>query len=201
MLNTVHALSSLISSPLLPEGTPLPGPQSGLLSNTRKLSVWGDMCWLSERIYWDGMPRQRAAGSGNSGDLLCHVFTVSGFRIMGFISRLPLACSYIWYDHGPSWWYTHLSAKVDSNMRASWRLARHIMGLHFLPPFGPSQIQSVSFQQQHHVPYVDLLLWDNLWGCKQSLLYLNKEGGFRQCFPNTFNNLCLMEVESKFQTG
>ena len=64
-----------------------------------------------------------------------------------------------------------------------------------------SQIQSVSFQQQHHVPYVDLLLWDNLWGCKQSLLYLNKEGGFRQCFPNTFNNLCLMEVESKFQTG
>ena len=34
MLNTVHALSSLISSPLLPEGAPLPGPQSGLLSNT-----------------------------------------------------------------------------------------------------------------------------------------------------------------------
>ena len=37
------------------------------------------------------MARQRAAGSGDPGELLCHVFTVSGFRIMGFISRLSLA--------------------------------------------------------------------------------------------------------------
>ena len=91
MLNTVHALSSLISSPLLPDGAPLPGPQSGLVSNTWKWSVSGDTCWLSERLYWDGMARQRAAGSGDPGELLCHVFTVSGFRIMGFISRLSLA--------------------------------------------------------------------------------------------------------------
>lgn len=183
----MHALSSLISSPLLPEGAPLPGPQSGLLSNTWQWSVWGDMCWLSERLSWDGMARQRA-GSGNPGELLCHVFTVSGFRIMGFVSRLSLAhhlaCSYIWHDCGPSCRYTHLSAKVDSIMRASWRLAGHIMGLHFLPPCGPSQILSVSFQQQHHVPYGDLLLWGNLWGCKRSSLYLNKAGGFSQCFPN-----------------
>ena len=91
MLNTVHALSSLISSPLLPDGAPLPGPQSGLLSNTWKWSVSGDTCWLSERLYWDGMARQTAAGSGDPGELLCHVFTASGFRIMGFISRLSLA--------------------------------------------------------------------------------------------------------------
>lgn len=100
----------------------------------------------SERLHWEGMARQRAAGSGNPGELLCHRFTVSGFRIMGFVSRLSLAChlacAYIWYDRGPSWRYTCLSAKVDSNMRASWRLAGHIMGLQRLPPFGSSQILS-----------------------------------------------------------
>ena len=56
----------------------------------------------SERLHWEGMARQRAAGSGNPGELLCHRFTVSDFRIMGFISRLSLArhlaCAYIWYD-------------------------------------------------------------------------------------------------------
>ena len=45
----------------------------------------------SERLHWEGLARQRAAGSGNPGELLCHRFTVSGFRVMGFVSRLSLA--------------------------------------------------------------------------------------------------------------
>lgn len=98
----------------------------------------------SERLHWEGVARQRAIGSGNPGELLCHRFAVSGFRITGFVSRLSLArlLACAWYDRGPSWRYTRLSAKVDSNMRVSWRLAGHIMGLQLLPPLGPSQILS-----------------------------------------------------------
>ena len=29
---------------LLQEGRPLPGPETGLLSNTQKWTVWGDTC-------------------------------------------------------------------------------------------------------------------------------------------------------------
>ena len=52
---------------LLQEGGPLPGPKTGLLSNTRKWIVWGDTCWQSKRLYWERAPRLRAVGWGNPG--------------------------------------------------------------------------------------------------------------------------------------
>ena len=57
---------------VLQEVRPLLGPESGLLSNTQKWSVCGHMCWQSRRLYWDGAPRERAAGWGNPGGL-CHM--------------------------------------------------------------------------------------------------------------------------------
>ena len=49
---------------------------------------------------------------------------------------------------------------MDSSMRASERLLEHIMRWNLFPPFGPSQILLLSFQQQHCVSYWELLLWD-----------------------------------------
>lgn len=145
------------------------------------------MCWLSERLSWDGMYRQRAAGSGNPGELLCHVFTVSGFRIMGSVSRLSLAhhlaCSYIWHDCGPSCRYTHLSAKVDSIMRASWRLAGHIMGLHFLLLVAPPKFCQLVFSSS-----TMFLMGTSC--CEATCEDASghhctwTKGGFSQCFPN-----------------
>ena len=39
----------------------------------------------------------------------------------------------------------HLSAKIESSVRLSGRLAGHILSWHLLPPFGLSQILPVSF--------------------------------------------------------
>ena len=39
---------------LLQEGGPLPGPGSGLLSNTQKWIVQGDTCADKARDYWKG---------------------------------------------------------------------------------------------------------------------------------------------------
>ena len=37
------------------------------------------VCWWSNRLYWEGAPRQRTGGWGNPGDLLCHVAHGLGF--------------------------------------------------------------------------------------------------------------------------
>ena len=79
---------------------------------------------------------------------------------------------------GPSWQCSRVSAKINSSVRLSGRLARHFMGWCLLPPFGPSQILLVRFWQQHKVPYWDLLLWDN--SCKQTFSCLTKAGSFNQ---------------------
>ena len=58
-----------------------------------------------------------------------------------------------------------LSAKMDSNAKDSGRLARHIMGWHLLPPFGPSQIIPAGSRytdprlKPGHKVNAELLLW------------------------------------------
>ena len=54
--------------------------------------------------------------------------TVSGFMVMGLVSRFSLANH---LTQGPSWWHTHCSAKMDSSEEDSGRLAGH-MDWHFL---------------------------------------------------------------------
>ena len=72
---------------------------------------------------------------------------------------------------------------MDSHVKDSGRLVGHTVGWCLLPPFGPSQILPVSFQQQHHLPYQDLLLWDN--SSKWLSSCLAKAGCFAQWSPNT----------------
>ena len=69
---------------------------------------------------------------------------VSGFMVIGLVSGLSLAshpaCAHIWPDSGPSWGCAHFSAKMNSSVMVSGRLAGHIVGWHLLPPIGPSHI-------------------------------------------------------------
>ena len=37
------------------------------------------MCWQNKRFYWERAPWQRAVGSGNPGELLCHMAHSLGF--------------------------------------------------------------------------------------------------------------------------
>ena len=73
---------------LLQEGGPLPGPDTGLLSNTQKLIVRGDTCWQSKRFYWERAPGWRSSRWGNPGELLCLVARSLGFYDNGISFRV-----------------------------------------------------------------------------------------------------------------
>ena len=94
--------------------------------------------------------------------LLCHV--AHSLRVYGdgvrfwVVSGQSSCLAQFGLTQGSSWWHWHLPAKMDSHVKDSGRLVGHIMCWWLLPPFGPSQILPVSFQQQHHLPYQDLLL-------------------------------------------
>ena len=83
----------------------------------------------------------------------------SGFMVMGSVSGLSLDSRLAWLifglTQGLSSLRVPLSARMDSSGKASGRLAGHT-DWSLLPLFGPALI--LSFQQQHHVPYRNLLL-------------------------------------------
>ena len=76
---------------LLQEGGPLPGPETGLLSNTQKWIVQGDTCWQSKRFYWERAPGCRAVGKGTQENFSAMWLAVLGFMIMGLVSGWSLA--------------------------------------------------------------------------------------------------------------
>ena len=95
-------------------------------------------CWQSKRLYWEGAPGQW--GEGTQENCSAAWLTVSGCMVMGLVSWWSLASHLAWpissLTQGPSWWHSHLSAKMDSSKKDAGRLVEHIMGW-FL---GPSQI-------------------------------------------------------------
>ena len=104
---------------LLWERGHLPGPESGLLSNSQKWAVRGDMCWPNKRLYWEGTPWWRAAGPGNPGEQLCHVARSLGFYGDGI--SLWVVFGQVILTQSPSRWHTHCSAKVDASKKDSGR--------------------------------------------------------------------------------
>ena len=76
---------------LLQEGGPHPGPETGLLSNTRKWIVWGDTHWQSRRFYWEGRPGGEQEGKGTQENCSAVWLAVSGFMVMGLVSGWSLA--------------------------------------------------------------------------------------------------------------
>ena len=72
---------------LLQEGGPLPGPETGLLSNTRKWIVRGDTCADKARDFiGKGRPGGEQEGKGTQENC-----SAACFMVMGLISRWSLA--------------------------------------------------------------------------------------------------------------
>ena len=123
---------------LLQEGGHLPGPKSGLLSNTRKWIVPGDTRADKETDFiGKGRPGGEQQCQGTQENCSATWLAALGFMVMGLLSGLFLVPHLAWpifgLTQGPSWWHTPLSAKTDTSVRASGRLA----GL-LPPPFGSS---------------------------------------------------------------
>ena len=86
LLNSYHLVI------LLQEGGRLPGPESGLLSNTQKWIVWGDTRAAKARDFiWKGHPGGEQEGKGTQENCCATWLTVSGFMVMGLVSGLSLA--------------------------------------------------------------------------------------------------------------
>ena len=92
------------------------------------------------------MPGKRAAEEGNP-ELLCHMacsLRFYGNGVSFLVVSGQLSCSPIFgLAQGPSWWYMHLLAKMDSIAENSGRLGK--AGC-LLSPTSPSQILPVSLQ-------------------------------------------------------
>ena len=103
---------------LLQEQGPLPGPETGLLSNTRKWIVRGGTCADKARDFiGKGRPGGEQEGQGTQENCSAAWLTVSGFMVMGLVSRWSLA------NHSNSESFlvahTHRSAKMDASERDS----------------------------------------------------------------------------------
>ena len=72
---------------VLQEGGPLPGPKTGLLSNTQKRIVRGDACTDKARDFiGKGHPGGEQEGKGTQKNCSATWLAVSGFMLMGLVS-------------------------------------------------------------------------------------------------------------------
>ena len=77
---------------MLQERGPLPGPETGLLSNTRKLIVQGNTCADKARDFTGkGGPGGEQGDKGTQENISVTWLAVSGFMVMGLVSGLSLA--------------------------------------------------------------------------------------------------------------
>ena len=119
LLRVFFDLSWMHTPQLLQKGGPLPGPQSELLSNLQKWTVQGEICAEKARgLIGKGRLGGEQEGKGTWENCSATWFTVSGFMVMGLLSRLSLP---IILTHSPSWWCTHCSAKMDAREKDSGR--------------------------------------------------------------------------------
>ena len=82
---------------LLQEGGPLPGPESGLLSNTRKWIIWGDTRADKARDFiGKGHPGGEQEGKGTQEDCSATWLAVSGIMVIGLISFRVVSGQSFW---------------------------------------------------------------------------------------------------------
>ena len=111
---------------LLQEGGPLPGPESGLLSNTRK--------WLSKVSHADkardfigkGHPGAEQEGEGTQENYSVTWLAVSGFMVMGLVSGLSLDS----HSDSESFLVVHTLFNQDGCQREGfWEVVGHMVSL------------------------------------------------------------------------
>ena len=114
-----------------------PGPKSGsclTLGNelfrephilTKQKTLLGTDAWGEEKLI-----------RGTQKNCVAMWLTVLGFMVMGLVSRLSLVWPIFGLTQGVSWWYAHLSARMDFSTDVSARLIGYV-DRSLLPPFGP----------------------------------------------------------------
>ena len=106
---------------VLQEGGPLPGPETGLLSNTQKWIVQGGTC--ADKA-WDfigkGHPGGEQQGKGTQENSFAMWLIVSGFMEMGLVSGLSLAN----HSDSESFLVVHALFSQDGWF---WEVVRHVV--------------------------------------------------------------------------
>ena len=101
---------------------PFQGPRVGSCLTLGNELVKENTSRQSKRIYWEGAPRQRAAG-----EPLCHTAHGLSLMVRGLVSTLSLAnhlaCSHIWSDLGSCLVACPSLSHQGFSMRVSGRLA------------------------------------------------------------------------------
>ena len=112
---------------MLQEGGPLPGPETGLLSNTRKWTVWGDTCADRTRDFIaKGCLGREQEGKETQENCSATWLEVLGFMVMGLVSRLSLAN----HSDSESFLVVHTLFSQDGGQRGGfWEVVRHVVSL------------------------------------------------------------------------
>ena len=110
---------------LLQEGGPLPGPENGLLSNTWKWIVQGDIYADKARDFiGKGHPGGEQQGKGTQENCSATWLAVSSFMIMGLVSRLSLAN----YSDSESFLVVHALFSQDGwQTEGFWEVVGHVV--------------------------------------------------------------------------
>ena len=127
-----------VKSECCQKGEPLLRPKSGILFNTWKWIVQGDR--QSKRLYWEGCTGGEQQGKGNRENCSATWLTVSGFMVMGLVSRLSLA------NHSDSGSFLVALAWLNQDgfqHEGFWEIGR-MYGL-LLPPSGRSKFSRLVF--------------------------------------------------------
>ena len=116
------------------KGDPLPGPETGPFSNTRKWIVWGDTCADKARDFIGKVTRVESSGVREPGELLCHVACRP--RVYGGgIKTNPNWLSLANHSDSESFMAVHALFSQDGCQREGfWEVVRHVVS-----PFDLSQ--------------------------------------------------------------
>ena len=103
----------------------LPGPKTGLLSNTRKCIVRGDTHADEARHFiGKGHPGGEQSGKGTQEDRSAMWLAVLGFMVMGLVSRLSVAN----HSDSESFLVGHASLSQDGCQREGfWEVNGHVV--------------------------------------------------------------------------
>ena len=117
---------------MLQEGGPLPGPETGLLSNTQKWIVWGDTCAEKARDFnGKGRPGGEQEGEGTQENHSATWLAVLGFMVKGLVSGMSLAN----HSDSGSFLVVPASFSQDGRQRGGfWEVVGHVVS-----PFDLSQ--------------------------------------------------------------